>query len=98
MAKPIRRSLRSQAGQRALLRRLEAACVVSAIGATFAGARTVETLMGRMNCDRASVCNREAAAILNLIVAGLLEVAPPLVIERISKAIAERESFVEGPE
>lgn len=98
MAKPVRRSLRGEAARRALLKRLEAACVVSTLGATFAGERTVKTLMGRMNCDRASVCNREAAAILNLIVAGLLEAAPPAVIERISKAIAERESFVEGAE
>ncbi|WP_175805945.1 hypothetical protein [Burkholderia ambifaria] len=80
----------------AFISRVEAACVVACIGAENTGARTFNSLMGRMTTRDTHSCNREAAAVMWIVLAELLRGAPRPLIERILTAVAEHESSVEG--
>jgi hypothetical protein len=73
-----------------LLYRIEAACVTLGCGAKQTGYRTLHALMHPSTDLEPSPCNREAAAVIFLTIAGLLKDAPPEVIGRISRAINER--------
>jgi hypothetical protein len=82
----------------ALTGRIESACVVASMGADKVGCRTLNSLMGRMSVRTDDSCNRQAAALISIALTVLLQAAPPALIERISRAIAEHEFEVEGPE
>lgn len=73
-----------------LLHRIEAACVTLGCGAKQTGYRTLRALMHPSIDLEPPPCNREAAAVIFLTIAGLLKDAPPEAIARISRAINER--------
>lgn len=72
-----------------LKHRIEAACVVLTLGASNTGIRTLKALMHPDTHLQYSSCNREAAAILYLTLAGLLEAAPPAVSDQLLRTINE---------